>query len=817
MQTVSAKTFSASFPEIYNNIQVAWESIKAEQIEDNSYVSFVTVGLNKVSFYKKYPGADLTARFHASCPEQRGTLEVINDKTLSVAGHTALVRTAKSTDGLFFYYFGLVQINTNYCYTIIADCDAGEEDKYEPLFDDIWQSLQYFGDPEEGLKQQEAAIDEIFSKYTTSAETEEKREKAPITPFSIPADGNDYWEMDDYQFNLLPGSDISVSDADGALYIKLEAEIPDFDTAKHGHLLNDYEHGKVYLQFYFKGVYKNGIPTGKYTFEDERDSSYLTYLWKGGFQYSLQFTGEVTLQDGWLGINGHFENYPLRIAKKLPLEEINWGNYRFLSIAELETAPASIVRHVQLTDPYPALLHETLAPLKEMETLHISFTADKPSAADFKEVPKPVKHYKSLRKLTLSGIRAVDSLPQWIGDLKELEQLYVSESKIEGIHPYIFQLPKLKFCYLSNNQLQSISPGHADSLETLTIENNQLTSLPDSLTRMPKLKWLSIKGNPFTKLPPGLEKIEHLELELEKKMTLLDYSYKGADNKGTVAIDHEVFLAKHDDKLRNQVEQAIAVQEFQPYQQGLTALARKSVAFATTKEDNYAGKGNSRFGGLPDLPADVNYPSFKDYQGNEKGMQFIAQINCTDIAHLQDYLPRTGILYFFIEDQEDTNASVIYYDGDLSTLRSASQLNITEDYIYDQHGIYTPYKVIADKYASLPSSYNAHCYYEPSWPELEALDDEDDAMDALIRSLEPDFKAIHSINSYVFKQHDTPEKEAVHALKGKPEDWMVLLRVSSDNQPGFCFWDAGEIYFMVHKSDLAKKDFSKVYCGLESS
>jgi uncharacterized protein YwqG len=46
---------------------------------------------------------------------------------------------------------------------------------------------------------------------------------------------------------------------------------------------------------------------------------------------------------------------------------------------------------------------------------------------------------------------------------------------------------------------------------------------------------------------------------------------------------------------------------------------------------------------------------------------------------------------------------------------------------------------------------------------------------------------------------------------------MVLLRVSSDNNPGFCFWDDGEIYFVIHKSDLDKKDFSNVYCGLESS
>ena len=54
-------------------------------------------------------------------------------------------------------------------------------------------------------------------------------------------------------------------------------------------------------------------------------------------------------------------------------------------------------------------------------------------------------------------------------------------------------------------------------------------------------------------------------------------------------------------------------------------------------------------------------------------------------------------------------------------------------------------------------------------------------------------------------------------MKGNPDEWMVLLRVGSDSNPGFCFWDAGEIYFVIHKSDLDKKDFPNVYCSLESS
>ena len=97
---------------------------------------------------------------------------------------------------------------------------------------------------------------------------------------------------------------------------------------------------------------------------------------------------------------------------------------------------------------------------------------------------------------------------------------------------------------------------------------------------------------------------------------------------------------------------------------------------------------------------------------------------------------------------------------------------------------------------------------ETNYDEVEAFRNK-----LLTKSVEP----VHDVNSYVFKQHDSPQIEAASKLKGKPEDYVVLLRVSSDNNTGFSFWDAGEIYFVIHKSDLAKGDFSNIFCGLESS
>ena len=73
----------------------------------------------------------------------------------------------------------------------------------------------------------------------------------------------------------------------------------------------------------------------------------------------------------------------------------------------------------------------------------------------------------------------------------------------------------------------------------------------------------------------------------------------------------------------------------------------------------------------------------------------------------------------------------------------------------------------------------------------------------------------HEINGHVFTQHEGPELQAAMAKRGQPEEWITLLKVASIG--GFCWWDAGDLFYVIHKSDLKKGDFSNVYCGMESS
>lgn len=779
MEPTSTTTYSISFPPIYEHIRIAWESITAEHSEDDAYISFITTGLTTLSFYDKFKGEDLLSRFRASCLEQRGVVDVIADKTLQVAGLTADIRTVHSPDG-YFYYFGLIAIDGTHGYTFTGDCDTVNKDYYEPLFDETWQSLQYFGDPVTAMEKQQAGIDAIIGKYREQPVQEEPVAKT-YEPFVVPEDGQEYWQIGEHTFSLTGESDCSISDGDGALYVKIEGKAP----RPVAGLTDDYSEEKVYLQFYFKGIYNAGVPTGKFIFEEEREATYLSYVWKGGFDYSQRLSGEVTLKDGWLAISGSFEDFPVKLAVKIS-PDLAWEKYRFLTTAEVSTAPPEIVRHLWLTDPYPALLQETIYPLTELEDLSIDFR----KANEFREIPTAIKRLKQLKHFTLTGVSQLESLPQWLGDLKKLETIRISNSKIAGIHPYIFQLPVLSKLYLSDNQLQSIHPALPEKLETLVLSKNLLTTVPGSVMQ---LAYLNIEDNPLEKLPAGLENIPTLYLELEKKIALLDYTYKGAG-----PYDDSLFHAANEPELTVVLTAQIHAAALDEYKDGLIHRSRKAVGLDTTEEDAYDEKGNHRFGGLPDLPREVKLL--------EDGMEFIAQINCADIASFQDYLPRTGVLYFFIKDQEELDPKVVYFDGDLSELIPAKEL--------DSEAPYPAYKAIARQYASIPSMYNAQSLY-PELADLSEMWDETGQLEAGIYGVNG--KPKHSINSYVFKQHDTPEIEAVNAKRGKPEDWMVLLRVSSDQNTGFCFWDAGEIYFVIHKSDLAKKDFSNVYCGLESS
>ena len=123
----------------------------------------------------------------------------------------------------------------------------------------------------------------------------------------------------------------------------------------------------------------------------------------------------------------------------------------------------------------------------------------------------------------------------------------------------------------------------------------------------------------------------------------------------------------------------------QARQLGLARVADQLASVITTSirlktEAVTEGKlavGSSRLGGTPDLAPGMPWPVC-----NGVPMAFMAQIRLSDaVAHDPDArLPRSGMLYFFYEAQEQKwgfdpkdrdNWKVIYHDGDPGTLQPA--------------------------------------------------------------------------------------------------------------------------------------------------
>ncbi|MDE6788537.1 MAG: DUF1963 domain-containing protein, partial [Ruminococcus sp.] len=114
--------------------------------------------------------------------------------------------------------------------------------------------------------------------------------------------------------------------------------------------------------------------------------------------------------------------------------------------------------------------------------------------------------------------------------------------------------------------------------------------------------------------------------------------------------------------------------------------------------------GASKCGGFPDLPPEIDYPTMSEYtltwlnwnkgkveHYEKSAMQLMAQINLYELAEsgadLENLLPKTGMIYIFwsgetmklennkgfefIIKESDKTAThkIIYWDGDMSTLK----------------------------------------------------------------------------------------------------------------------------------------------------
>jgi uncharacterized protein YwqG len=227
--------------------------------------------------------------------------------------------------------------------------------------------------------------------------------------------------------------------------------------------------------------------------------------------------------------------------------------------------------------------------------------------------------------------------------------------------------------------------------------------------------------------------------------------------------------------------------------------AREAISIETTTPEDYSLPGTSRFGGWPDLPDISHFPTT-----DELYWTFLAQLNLADLAPLNRYLPRQGLLSFFVNATDFPDGKVLFHPGDPRKLTTVRHRGEEDMHSPDDDYSKKPHRLRFERFCSLPH------YLQNKYG-----DDANEKAYETCKALSPNCD--HHINGHVFTQHESPQEQAAEKLRGQPDEWIPLLQLGWDSKVGFCFWDAGTLTFCIHQQDLRRHDFTRIHTSIESS
>jgi len=287
----------------------------------------------------------------------------------------------------------------------------------------------------------------------------------------------------------------------------------------------------------------------------------------------------------------------------------------------------------------------------------------------------------------------------------------------------------------------------------------------------------------------------------------------------------------------NKLERIVHEFQFEHVMDYLKESIRQGIRLSKKEIETYNAIGTSRIGGDPDLPAMLEWPV--DSDGTP--MTFLAQLRLSGLAthDASALLPAQGMLYFFVGVDEPAygiDHKIIYLSED--KLQEAKRYHSPE--VTALEGEFTGYRVSARSTMEPPNyGYVDYDIVEDDEHDYEQYEElcfelnEDNSNDLAVMFGYPSTQhgdceyeaALHLLTGqqYNYSIESSIEKITDHfkgdADKAKEEvqDTLLLLALDSDQEVGFCWWDAGELQFYIRKEDLIAGNFANTYCSLYSS
>jgi uncharacterized protein YwqG len=257
----------------------------------------------------------------------------------------------------------------------------------------------------------------------------------------------------------------------------------------------------------------------------------------------------------------------------------------------------------------------------------------------------------------------------------------------------------------------------------------------------------------------------------------------------------------------------------------IVVLARPSARFSPGGDSRVGG---SRIGGVPDVPAGFVWPHFRDAP-----LGFVAQINLRDVqaVYPNSLVPESGLLSFFYDAKQEVwgfdpadrgRWGVFYFDAPVS---QASRIPTN----LPRTGQYQPVPLQAEGELTIPA---------PDSLEIERFEFAERArnsywaLEAELAELRPG--SVHRFLGWPQEiQHDPasevqlpasginaggPEgyqSEEGQRLMAKRDVWQLLLQVDSDEAARMMWGDAGRLYYMMRRDQLASRDWAECWFSLQ--
>lgn len=289
--------------------------------------------------------------------------------------------------------------------------------------------------------------------------------------------------------------------------------------------------------------------------------------------------------------------------------------------------------------------------------------------------------------------------------------------------------------------------------------------------------------------------------------------------------------------------------------------AMECILLHVDKPDEYQQKGNSRIGGVPDIPASFSWPQRAD----GKYLSFLMQLDLAALPVLStNDLPRVGHLYVFVGDDENSDnvEHKLIYDATpgaglsratsprTSQMASESLVGLKAFLLTSELALSVPETVVSeqwkdrdvdvddevwDAYSDMRQALHARKGEPPSQlfgyssffgddpartsfyvsadrtnVERESLEN----LEASLKEWEADGNQLsiatlkQQIADYHWYQAHREEVEA------GVKQWRLLLQIESNVTLNLWWWDAGAVQVMIRHADLKRHHFDDTHMTL---